>query len=137
MSNAKEITDKLNGLFEAGGEGHKAICDALEKACNGVIKGAKERCPVDTGHLRNSIEKDIDEKNTTGYVGTNVPYAPYVEVGTGIHSTMGNGRQTPWIYVDPATGEKVFTRGSKPHPFLKPALDENLEAIEKCFEDIL
>lgn len=137
MSNAKEISDKLNNLFEPGGEGHKAICEALEKACMGVIKGAKERCPVDTGDLRNSIVHDIDEKNTTGYVGTSVPYAPYVEIGTGIYSSKGDGRQTPWVYVDPKTGEKVFTRGSHPHPFLKPALEENKDAIVECFEEIL
>ncbi len=59
------------------------------------------RCPVDTGHLRQSIGRKVrlwdksvsGEKKSDGldsyppnegeaYVGTNVEYAPYVEYGT-------------------------------------------------------
>lgn len=36
---------------------------------------------VDTGNLRNSISHD-DDGVDTAYVGTNVEYAPYVEMGT-------------------------------------------------------
>lgn len=35
---------------------------------------------IDTGNLRNSISHVTD--GTTAYIGTNVDYAPYVEVGT-------------------------------------------------------
>lgn len=134
-NNAAEIAEKLAKLFEPGGEGYKALSDALEKACVGVEGAAKRRAPVRTSNLRNSITHDVQE--LTGYIGTNVEYAPYVEIGTGIYSSQGNGRQTPWIYIDPSTGEKVFTRGSHPHPFLKPAVDENISAIEQCFEGII
>lgn len=41
---------------------------------------ASDYCPVDTGRLRASITYDTDD--TTMYVGTNVEYAPYVEMGT-------------------------------------------------------
>lgn len=42
---------------------------------------AKKLCPVDTGRLRNSItHQQYDER--TEVVGTNVEYAPYVELGT-------------------------------------------------------
>lgn len=136
-SNADEIAAKINGLFKPGGEGYDALSAALEKACIGVEGAAKKRCPARTGTLRNSISHDVQMEEFTGFVGTNVPYAPYVEIGTGIYSSQGDGRQTPWIYVDPATGKKVFTRGSHPHPFLKPARDENISAILKCFEGIL
>lgn len=37
---------------------------------------AKEKCPVDTGRLKNSIAHTTD-KDTT-YIGTNVEYAAYV-----------------------------------------------------------
>lgn len=136
-SNAAEIAAKLNRLFEPGGEGFTALTSALEKACIGVEGAAKRRAPVKFGTLRNSITHQVKDAELTGYIGTNVPYAPYVEIGTGIYSSQGDGRQTPWIYVDPATGKKVFTRGSKPHPYLKPAVDENISAILKCFEGIL
>lgn len=42
---------------------------------------AKRLCPVDTGRLRNSItHQQYDER--TEVIGTNVEYAPYVELGT-------------------------------------------------------
>lgn len=138
-SNAKEIAAKIENLFKPGGEGFAALSSAMDRACIGVEGAAKRRAPVRTSNLRNSITHmtQMDGTGLTGFVFSSVPYAPYVEIGTGIYSSQGDGRQTPWIYVDPATGEKVFTRGSHPHPFLKPAMDENLTAIEKCFEGIL
>lgn len=135
--NAKEIAEKLNTLFDMGGAGNTAVCNALEKACLKIEGEAKRKVPVKTGTLRNSITHKTDSRTLEGAVGTSVPYAPYVEIGTGIHSSQGNGRDTPWIYTDPKTGEKIFTRGSKPHPFLKPALDENTGEILKYFENIL
>lgn len=41
---------------------------------------AKKSCPVDTGRLRNSITHQNDKD--TVYVGTNVEYGVYVEMGT-------------------------------------------------------
>lgn len=41
---------------------------------------AKGYCPVDTGRLRNSISHADDGESA--YIGTNVEYAPYVELGT-------------------------------------------------------
>lgn len=136
-TNAEEIALKLQQLFQPGGEGYNALIKALERACVGVEGSAKRRAHVKSGNLRNSITHVVKAEEMTGYIGTNVPYAPYVEIGTGIYSSQGDGRKTPWIYTDPATGEKVFTRGSHPYPFLKPAVDENKSAIEKCFEGII
>ena len=138
-SNANEIAAKIENLFKPGGEGFAALSSAMDRACIGVEGAAKRRVPVKSGNLRNSITHmtQSDGGSLVGYVFSSVPYAPYVEIGTGIYSSQGDGRQTPWIYVDPATGKKVFTHGSHPHPYLKPAMDENLSAIEKCFEGIL
>ena len=129
MATAAEITSRLNSLFKPGGEGYQALSGALDKACIGVEGSAKKRAPVKSGNLRNSITHVVKMEEFTGYVGTSVPYAPYAEIGTGIYSSRGDGRQTPWIYVDPATGEKIFTHGTRPHQFLKPAMDENISAI--------
>ena len=41
---------------------------------------AKKATPVDTGRLRNSISHAVDGEAV--YIGTNVEYAPYVELGT-------------------------------------------------------
>lgn len=42
---------------------------------------AKAACPVDTGRLRNSITHEQFSEDTE-VIGTNVEYAPYVELGT-------------------------------------------------------
>ena len=62
----------------------------LEEACLVVENAAKSKVPVDTGNLRSSITHDVDEDE--GVVGTNVEYAPYVEFGTGLFSSQGDGR---------------------------------------------
>lgn len=41
---------------------------------------AKKMCPVDTGRLRASISHARDDN--AAYIGTNVEYAAYVELGT-------------------------------------------------------
>lgn len=43
---------------------------------------AKKKCPVDTGNLRNSISNKVEMSEKSAYIGTNVEYAPYVELGT-------------------------------------------------------
>ena len=55
---------------------------------------AKEYCHVDTGRLRNSISHAVSESEWAAVIGTNVEYAPYVELGT--------SRQDPYPYLEPA-----------------------------------
>lgn len=43
---------------------------------------AKKEAPVDTGRLRNSIANAVDADEKASYIGTNVEYAPDVELGT-------------------------------------------------------
>lgn len=58
-----------------------AKATALEIVGGMAESYAKALCPVDTGRLRNSItHQQFDED--TEVVGTNVEYAPYVELGT-------------------------------------------------------
>ena len=93
---------------------------AKEKALE-IIGGkaesyAKRLCPVDTGNLRNSItHEQFDE--STEVIGTNVEYAPYVELG---HLT--------------ASGTKVAAQ-----PFLRPAAEnhtlEYRHIIESCMKN--
>lgn len=53
---------------------------------------AKQECPVDTGRLRASISHARDDH--AAYIGTNVEYAPDVELGT--------SRQKAQPYLRPA-----------------------------------
>lgn len=110
-----------------------AIRKALEQSCLIVEGDAKTKCPVDSGQLRQSINHKVEDN--AGWVSTNVEYAPYVELGTGIYSTEG-GRQTPWVYQD-AKGEWHRTSGSKPQPFMKPALEQNTSKIIDQFKGLI
>lgn len=90
----KEIEEKLN--------------QALKQACVLVQNSAREKCPVDTGNLRNSITWDCEDLE--GVVGTNVEYAPYVEAGTSVMQAQA---------------------------FLNPALEENKDKIQKMFQGLI
>ena len=129
--NVKDASERLDSLEN---ELPNLLEKALEKACLIVENSAKQNCPVDSGQLRQSITHEVD--GLTGEIGTNVEYAPYIEIGTGIYSTQGNGRQTPWKYQD-AKGQWHTTKGMKAQPFLKPALESNFGQIARCFEELL
>ena len=66
----------------------KQILSALEKGIKNGLEAigltaetyAKKATPVDTGRLRNSISHTVDGE--AAYIGSNVEYAPYVELGT-------------------------------------------------------
>ena len=88
----EELIGKLNKLENID------YTEPLTKAAFLVENEAKKKCPVDTGELRNSITSEIEGNQAV--VGSNLEYAPYVEFGTGIFSSLGNGRQTPWTYYD-------------------------------------
>lgn len=122
------------------------LSPTMEKACLLVENDAKRNCPVDTGQLRASIKHEVlgTKEDITGVIGSNTEYAPYVEYGTGIYTRApyeGQGRQTPWVYTDAKTGEKVFTRGSHPANggigFLEPALLVNENNIMELFKEAI
>lgn len=60
----------------------RAIDRALEEIGLAAEGYAKRACPVDTGNLRNSITHAVEPGEDAVYVGTDVEYAPYVEMGT-------------------------------------------------------
>lgn len=59
-----------------------AIGAALEEIGLLAENYAARKCPVDTGNLRGSITHAVDAGDNAVYIGTNVEYAPYVELGT-------------------------------------------------------
>lgn len=87
---------------------------------------------VDTGNLRNSIQHKVGIDDM--YVGTNVEYGVYVEMGTGIYTS--GGRQTPWSYQD-AKGKWHRTRGMRARPFVKPAIAEHIDTYSRVIKDTL
>ena len=88
---------------------------------------------VDTGRLRNSITHATDDDSA--YIGTNVEYGVYVELGTGIYASEG-GRSTPWSYKDDE-GNWHTTVGMKPRPFLAPAVQEHVDEYKELVENYM
>lgn len=84
------------------------INTALNKVGMMMERNAKMVCPTDTGRLKNSITHTNDKN--TAYVGTNVEYAPYVEMGT------------------------VNTDAQ---PYLKPAIADHIQEYEQIIEQNL
>ena len=77
----KDNTDEVLAALE---KAKKRGLDAIGLTAEGH---AKKETPVDTGRLRNSISHATDDD--AAYIGTNVEYAPYVELGArgrkGVH----------------------------------------------------
>lgn len=71
------VKDNVEECLTALAKAKKRGLDAIGATAEGY---AKKICPVDTGRLRNSISHTQDGDNA--YIGTNVEYAPYVELGT-------------------------------------------------------
>ena len=68
--NSEELLSALEKAIEQG-------LEAIGLAAEGH---AKKETPIDTGRLRNSISHAVDDK--VAYIGTNVEYAPYIELGS-------------------------------------------------------
>lgn len=115
-------------------EFHDAVLRALER-CGSQAEGyAKDLAPVDTGNLRNSISHKVDDGEPAVYIGTNVSYAPYVELATGIYAE--GGRPTPWVYQDDE-GNWHWTAGNPAQPFLKPAVADHAQTYRNIIADEL
>ena len=69
----KDNTDEVLAALE---KAKKRGLEAIGLTAEGH---AKKETPVDTGRLRNSISHATDDE--AAYIGTNVEYAPYVELG--------------------------------------------------------
>ena len=132
---------------------------ALGKACAIVERSAKQNAPKGNGELRRSITSKVEGSGTdiVGIVYTPLEYAPYVEYGTGLFAEGGNGRKdVPWYIpigndfteadarryhypiVEGANGQKFArTYGSHPHPFMRPALNENRAEILRLLAEAL
>lgn len=125
LEGAEELFERFEKI--ASGEN---FLQGLNKACALVETEAKKKAPKDTGELRRSITSEVYEKGETyeGAVYTPLEYAPYIEYGTGLFAENGGRMDVPWHYKDDK-GEWHSTSGQHPQPFLRPALDENREAI--------
>jgi len=73
-------------ITDNSGEFLKALPGQIEQALIAIgltaESYAKRDCPVDTGRLRNSITNAVEVGEQSVYIGSNVEYAAFVELGT-------------------------------------------------------
>ena len=126
--------------------GGKMETYAKQEVTSGVY-ATPESWYVRTGALRNSITHAVDEREKAVTVGSNIQYAPYVELGTGkeynpppewmeAHGERGRGLDR-WYFQDKITGEWHVGVPQKPRPFLRPALEKHREEYKNIIENEL
>lgn len=108
---------EIKGLDKAIGELNKysigatqRVKEIIGKTALDIQRGAKKRCPVDTGALRNSITVDFYPSGPTAEIGPHMPYAGHVEFGT---------------------------VKQKAQPYLFPAYEEERPKFEKAIKEVL
>lgn len=101
--NSEEVLDAIR----------RAMPRALEKCGMQAENYAKIECPVDTGRLRNSITHKVP--GDAAYIGTNVEYAAYVEMG----HIATNGAHVP------------------AQPYIRPAAEKHADEYKKIIQDEL
>lgn len=105
MSFTYKFVDNSKAILNATTQQQKQVLQMWGDFIEGQ---AKDRAPVDTGNLRNSITHAEDSTSTT--IGSAVSYSVFQELGT---SKM------------PA------------HPFLRPAIEQNESNLKNIAEKIL
>jgi HK97 gp10 family phage protein len=142
------ITMRVSGLkeFQKGitnaqsGNMQKHFSSAMEDSVRTIASRAKRNAPSFRGDLQISI-KGIVERWNKGIVGTprSMRYARYVEEGTRPHYVPARalfawakfkGKGVGFAYAVAKTIEK---KGSKAHPFLKPAFESEQNQVLKFF----
>lgn len=127
-------------LQSLGGDLERATEEGVRLATKSVRESVMENCPEGTGHLKESIYAKVvrSKGKITGFVGTNVEYAHYVEFGTG---PTGDGTypypvpglvykadkwrvKLPFLETEDDPGIRYIS-GQAAQPYLYPALLEN------------
>ena len=130
--NSAEVVNALNN----------AIPRILETIGINAEKYAKALCPVGTvestgkkgyrgGTLRNSITHQVDGDEIS--IGSNVEYAPYVELGTGPHYTP----PPEWEQFTAPAGSGLGHGYVTSRPYLRPAIEDHLDEYKNIMESEL
>lgn len=108
----------------------------LDSATENIVAVAKSLAPKKTGQLADSIYAEILENGIA--IVADKSYAPYMEFGTAPHEISArNATVLHWTQ----GGQDFFVRsvhhpGTKPHPFMQPAIEQGLEEMMHDIEAI-
>lgn len=135
----------------------------LSEATSLVYNAAVQNAPKNTGALQQGIYKSIEssEAGMIAEVYTNIPYATYVEFGTGpkgaaehsgispdvvpayrlepwwIHESMLDpltAQKYGWPFIDTPKGRFYKCSGQAAQPFMYPALKDNEQDVLKILD---
>lgn len=131
IEGSENLLSKLDKVAQA-----ENLVNAMGKACALVEGEAKRKAPKDTGELRRSIESKVENngEGVQGVIFSPLEYAPYIEYGTGLFAEKGGRADVPWFYVDD-DGKGHLTKGIHPHPYMRPALNEQKNKIKDILKE--
>jgi len=148
-----EGMDNLIKKLEALGGTVVSIRKEMFQNMGDVADMMARKAPTDTEKLKPNIQVKDDSTDTELNVKAGIfaesaiNYAIYQEYGTGIYAENGQGRQTPWLWQVKSqkwadifgieVGQSVLWHGNQPHPFIRPAWDENKDKIEEKLRSAL
>ena len=81
--NNRDMRDAAERLQELGEQADENLEEAAEEISLRIMADARRNVNVDTGRLRASINQEVErvtEHTVRAIVGSNVEYAPYLEV---------------------------------------------------------
>jgi HK97 gp10 family phage protein len=116
-----------------------SLLEGMRQATATVTRAAKQNAPVDLNDLRSSIKPSIRRTKTTvlGVVGSNVKYAPFMEMGTKPFWPKVDALQ-PWARRHGMSAflvaRAIARRGLKPRKYLQRAFEDNVHGIYKLIQ---
>jgi HK97 gp10 family phage protein len=142
-----EVADKMSRIMVEGG--NKIQKEAIRTLTTG--KNAKGNKMAGQGGLQNSIESTANitgKVSTEVIVGSTLPYAPFVEYGTGPHkSSSGSAKFKEdlkrWCELNGlgkyyyAIYKNIIKNGTSERPFLIPAFNKIAPKVQRALEKVL
>ena len=114
------------------------MVEAMRDSTMVVTRSARQNAPVDVGRLRASIVPEVAQRDKTvrGIVGSNVVYAPYVELPTRPHWPPLAALEV-WARRHGTTAflvaRAISRRGTKAIRYLQRAFTDNRNKIGEIF----
>lgn len=111
----------------------------LERLADSIIAEARNNIQnnrsINTGLLLTSIRIIENIKGKEIFIGTDLPYAKYIEYGRGPVHAKGK----PLVWKDKTSGKIIFSMSSKatePKPFLEPAAISELKKFPQVWAEL-
>lgn len=105
--------------------------DLINDTALAIHAAAVNYCPSNTGRLRQSISITFSARGLAAEIGSKLPYAAFVELGTGVRGADSAHPPLPPTY---AHGMKP---GMAAQPYLYPASEGERERFKSRLKDIV